>query len=92
MHCKKFHAGKSGSEGRDFHNCRSAIRGEESNMLWRPERQDGFRVDSDVLPCQAANRQLSYLPQAALRLPAVMKIMAFGRAVLPAHGALDALH
>jgi hypothetical protein len=62
----------------------------DPNILLLPERQDGFRIDSDVLPDQAANRRLPYLPQAALCLHAVMKITPFGRAVLPVSGAVDA--
>jgi hypothetical protein len=62
----------------------------DPNILLLPERQDGFRIDNNVLPYQAANRRLPSLPQAALCLPAVMKITPFGRAVLPVSGAVDA--
>jgi hypothetical protein len=62
----------------------------DPNILLLYERQDGFRIDSDVLPDQAANRRLPYLPQAALCLPAVMKITPSGRADLPVSGAVDA--
>ncbi|MDR1381221.1 MAG: hypothetical protein LBJ47_07045 [Tannerella sp.] len=56
-----------------------------ANILLLPERQDRFRIDNGVLPYQAANRR--YLPQAALCLPAVMKITPSGRAGLPVYGA-----
>jgi hypothetical protein len=62
----------------------------DPHILLLPERQDRFRIDSDVLPYQAANRRLPSLPQAALCLPAVMKIQPFGRAVLPVSGVVDA--
>jgi hypothetical protein len=62
----------------------------DPHILLLPERQDSFHIDSDVLPDQAANRRLPSLPQAALCLPAVMKITPFGRAVLPVSGAVDA--
>jgi hypothetical protein len=60
------------------------------HILLLPEWQDSFRIDSDVLPYQAANHRLPYLPQAALCLPAVMKITPFGRAGLTVSGAIDA--
>ncbi|MDR1380353.1 MAG: hypothetical protein LBJ47_02625 [Tannerella sp.] len=60
------------------------------HILLLPERQDSFRIDSDVLPYQAANHRLPYLPQAALCLPAVMKITPFGHAGLPVSDAVDA--
>jgi hypothetical protein len=62
----------------------------DPNILLLPERQDSFRIDNGVLPYQAANRRLPYLPQAALCLPAVMKITPSVRAGLPVYGAADA--